>query len=205
MSNVRHRDSNSGPQMNSTRSTEGLTRSSYQAATVSAGWTTRVAYTLTVVSVVLPVGTSGWVSLALGRVGAGGFLFLPLLLLLVLGIARIVNVWRDPDLLDAYVYSRYQNTLLVVARFLLYVGALSLLLRFAVPWITRATLGEGPNGIGYFVVGTMIALLGSGGTFSLVAFEFARMLGFEQHRRASRSKPIFRDTRPQSGGSRHDA
>lgn len=157
--------------------------SPYITSTLTLSWATKIVYCLSLFAIIFPFGTSGWVTLTMGMPFLGALSLAPLLFVFVLGAPRILRIIREPGILDIYVYSPLQKLLTKASAFLLYIGAISLVLRFLVPVITRATIGAGDNGIGYYVVGMGVALLGTAGPIALILFEYARILGFEQRRR----------------------
>lgn len=168
----------------------------YPTATSKASTSTKVVYCLTLAAMIFPFGGSGWIAATVGGTWLGKFSLIPLALIFLIGVARILRVIRQPATLDFYVYSPLQKLLATCSRWLLYVGAFAFVLRFFVPLITRATIGAGENGIGYYVIGLGVTLLGAIGPGALLLFEYARTLGFEQHRQEMANRPTFEATRP---------
>lgn len=163
---------------------------------------TKLMYCLTLASLVFPLGMSGWVRLTVGG-GALSFLGLlgkyaivPWLLLALLAAARIWRVMRDPDVLSAYVHSPFQNAMLKVATFLLYVVGFAFVLRqFSSP-LAALLMGAHRGGIGSYAMAVWFSLFAMAGPLALALFEYSRLLGFEYVRRNKGGADAFPVTRP---------
>ncbi len=163
---------------------------------------TKFMYCLMLASLVFPLGMSGWVSLTVGG-GALSFLGLlgkyaivPWLLLALLAAARIWRVMRDPNVLSAYVYSPFQNALLRVATFLLYVVGVAFVLRLFSSPLAALLLGAHSGGIGAYAIAVWFSLFAMAGPLALALFEYSRLLGFEYVRRNKGSADAFLITQP---------
>jgi hypothetical protein len=150
----------------------------------AASWPLRIAYAGTVLSVVLPIGiaSSSWVSLA---TGGNWFRWLNAavpMLFVALALYRVYLVLRWSGTLALPHAGRGLRLLRGVGAFLLYVGLLFWLVSLAASPLLAA---YGPRsdriGIVPFVVGVMLAQLGSLGMVGLLLFEMGRLRSFEQH------------------------
>lgn len=163
---------------------------------------TKLVYCLTLVGAVLPLGMSGWVGLTVGGTALsflallGKYAVIALSLLVVLAMARIWRILRDPDVLSAYVYSPFQSLLLKVSVVLLYISGLAFALRLFSPVIATLMMGSRGAGIGAYALSVWFTLLGMAGPLALFLFEYSRLLGFEYARRNKGSTDVFLVTQP---------
>lgn len=142
----------------------------------------KVSYCLTVLAIALPIGLagSGWVRMTVG--GALGLIpFVGPLLMLVLGVGRVVQIWRRPYLLDSPVVTGVVRQVQAIGVVLIYAGALAGIANWlSIPVAKMFIKDPGPNGILFYVGGVYLALLGALGPLGLLVFEVTRLLGFEK-------------------------
>ncbi len=143
----------------------------------------KIAYALTILAAVVPIGIakSGWVALATGS-GAMGFLLLGPLLMLLVGVYRLITIFRNPAALSSYAVVGIANLLRKLGIFVIYVGAIV----GVIGWVSGPLMAafmkhRSENGVEFFVVGTYLALLGGIGMIGIFSFEFSRLLGMENH------------------------
>ncbi len=145
--------------------------------------TLKHAYTLVILSKVLPIGlaTSSWVALATGFTPN----LIPLVwivLYLVVGLYRIFTLYKNPYSLCSYPVSGVAKLLRRVSIFLLYVGAVvGLINLMSRPLMASLNTHRSETGIEFFVVGLYLSLLGGIGVIGLFGFEFSRILAFEKN------------------------
>ena len=148
----------------------------------------KVAYSLVILSAVLPIGlaSSGWVSLATGA--SGGVPILGQIVRLLLGLYRVFLVAKVPGTLDAPEIAGLAVALRGIGIFLLVVGsifaALNLVSRPLLMAVPSSYRSAAPI---FFVAGMYLAVLSGLGLLGLTLFEFSRLLGFEQHAREQNS------------------
>jgi len=145
--------------------------------------TLKHAYTLVVLSKILPIGlaASSWVALAAGAY-AQPFALAWLILFLILGLYRIFTLYKNPKSLCSYPVAGVASLLRKVSLFLLYVGAIVGLLNLVSrPLMAALVTHRSETGIEFFAVGFYLALLGGIGPLGLFGFEFSRILAFENH------------------------
>ncbi len=142
----------------------------------------KVSYCLTVLTIALPIGLagSGWVRMSVG--GALGLIpFVGPLLMLVLGVGRVVQIWRRPYLLDSPVVAGGVRQVQTIGVALIYAGALAGIANWlSLPIAKMFIKDPGPNGILFYAGGVYLALLGGLGPLGLLVFEVTRLLGFEK-------------------------
>lgn len=158
------------------------------AAPTSLKW----AYSLVVLSAVVPFGlaASSWVAMARGGGVAGTIPFIGPLLFLALGIYRVYLVARAPGTLASFPASGFVKLLRRVGIFALYIGAVVAILGWvAGPLMKLLMTHRTESGAEFFVVGLYLSLLGEIGVLGLMLFELSRIIGFESVGEASGKKP----------------
>jgi hypothetical protein len=151
-------------------------------------------YVIVVVSLVFPFGLAGssWVALARGGGLAGSIPVLGSLFLLAIGIYRIATVWKSPTALVSYPTEGLASVLRSTGVAALYFGAAAAVLNLAAGPLMRMLLtSRTESGAEFFVAGLFVSMLGSVGAFGLVAFELARIIGFERHVETAFSETQF--------------
>ena len=145
----------------------------------------KVAYVIVVLAAVIPIGlaSSGWVALATGHGGAA-IPYIGPIMFLVLGIYRVVTVFRNPQALYSYPVKGFANVLRKIGVFALYVGALvGIMNLISRPLMAALITHRSENGIEFFVVGVYLAMLSGIGFLGIITFELSRLLSFEEHSR----------------------
>lgn len=151
--------------------------------TRNASLPTRAAYCITLLGAILPIGLgkSGWVALATGPSLAGSIPMLGPILFLVVGLYRVYGVVRTPGTLDATPATGFIAFLRRAGLLFLYVGAIAVVLGWAAgPLVHSLLRSRTENGVEFFVIGLIVAMLSQIGIIGLVLYEFSRLRGFEQ-------------------------
>jgi len=141
-------------------------------------------YCLSIVSIIFPSMSSGWVNIALGRGPANWFQMTLWIVFVIVGIWRIFQVATEPRTLQSYVYEGP----LKVARMVGIVGMVLCVVYLAFrlgyrPLVRTLFPKPSENGVEYFVVGVYLAMIGILAPVGLYLFEFTRLVGFERHGR----------------------
>lgn len=144
-------------------------------------------YVLAVLSIFVPLRSSGWVGLAVG-----GFWLSPFgvvsLAAIALVVWRIVLVLRERARLDAPMQTGLLRWCRSLAIGLMAAGVTVYLLQLFVGPIGRALFPRGSdNGVEFFVVGVWLAMLTALAPLGLLLFESSRLLAFERWYREQRS------------------
>jgi hypothetical protein len=171
-----------------------------------ASWPLKCAYSITILSTVLPIGisSSGWVAATLGGGGASplaGVTILGPLLFFILGLYRIWTVVRLSRTLDSFETTGVSKILRGIGVVCLYLGALIAIAN----WIARPAMrmliaSPTESGVEFYVVGVYLALLRGIGVLGLISFELSRLLCFEAESRRLVGLcrgPLNADVRPQ--------
>lgn len=140
------------------------------------------AYSLVLLSAVLPVGlsASSWVALAQGGSFIGGLPIIGPLLFLLLGLYRIYLVAGAPGTLSLPQVRGFTLFLRRAGIFALYLGAaLAILGWLAGPLMKLLMTQRTESGAEFFVVGLYLSMLGGIGILGLILFELSRLIGFE--------------------------
>lgn len=149
-------------------------------------------YCLTLLGMIFPsalYGASGWVGPATGggmlaAIGLGG-----LVVTLALVLYRVFTVVRVGASLDAFVHSVIIRGLRIIGILCMLAGLLGSLAIFFVKPIALALFGQpGDAGIAFFVTGLYAYGISQFSLPGILLFEFSRLLGFEQHMQAERSR-----------------
>ena len=149
----------------------------------STSFSTRVAYCVTLLGAILPIGLakSGWVSLAAGHGFAGGIPYLGPIALLIVGLYRIYVVARVPSTLNSEPVAGFIAFLRTAGIILLYVGAIAAVLGWiAGPLMHSLMRSRAEGGAAFFALGVIFALLGRVGVIGLILYELSRLRGFEK-------------------------
>lgn len=139
-------------------------------------------YCITIFSIVLPFGLAGsrWVRMTVG----GGLALIPfagMLLMVVVGLGRCVQVWRRPQALDGPAVTGHLRKIQIMGVALIYTGALIGVINWlSIPMAKIFIRDAGPNGILYYAIGAYLALLSNTGILGLIIFETTRLAGFEE-------------------------
>lgn len=145
----------------------------------------RLVYVLALLASVVPLGRSGWVSLAMG---AGSWAGVALVIVVALAIYRVVLVLTRPDALDAPVAEGIVHWCRVLGVGMACIGLVIFALNFFIGPIGHALFPRGSdNGVEFFVIGLWLALLGGLTPVGLLLFEFSRMQAFEHWLRKERA------------------
>ncbi|MCL2524858.1 MAG: hypothetical protein FWF20_08585 [Betaproteobacteria bacterium] len=153
---------------------------------------TRIAYCLTVLGAILPIGlaTSGWVMMATGGSFAKTIPFAGPILILVIGLYRIFVVIRTPSVLSSPHVSGFLVFLRNAGIVLLYIGAVGAVLSWiSGPLMLALMRSRSESGVAFFMAGVFFFYLGSVGTFGLLLFELARLRSFERQVPTSLPQP----------------
>lgn len=147
----------------------------------------RAIYVLAILSIFIPLRSSGWVSLAMG-----GFFLSPFgvlsLAVAALAVWRIVVVVRDAGRLDSPLQTSVLRWCRSLAVGLMAVGVAVYLLQLFVGPIGRMLFPRGSdNGVEFFVVGVWLAMFAVMAPLGVFLFELSRLLSFERWYREQRS------------------
>lgn len=151
--------------------------------TQNASLPTRAAYCITLLGAILPIGLakSGWVALATGPGFVSSVPLLGPVLLLVVGLYRVYGVIRTPRTLDAAPVTGFIAFLRAAGLLLLYLGAIAAILGWAAGPLMHALMrSHAAGGVGFFMIGLIVAVLNQIGVIGLILYEFSRLRGFEQ-------------------------
>ncbi len=157
------------------------------------------AYAIVVLSAVVPIGlgSSGWVSMAMGGSVITAVPLLGPVLFLLLGLYRTVLVVWKPETLDSYRVSGLASMFRKVGIGGIYFGAVVGALNLLSRPLTQALFSQRTeSGVEFVVVGLYLALAGGVGVLGLLLFEFSRLLGFEAALREGELHPRFEPTQP---------
>jgi hypothetical protein len=147
----------------------------------------RVAYCLTLIALLLPFGLAGssWVRMATGSNFYQALPILGPLLPLVFALYRIYLVIRHADTLDAPSITGVLRWVQVVCSWLIFLGGFLAIASVAAGPVMRLLItNRTESGAEFFVVGLLIAYVGSLNMFGLLGYELTRLVGFERQRRA---------------------
>jgi hypothetical protein len=149
----------------------------------------RVFYCLAVLGAVLPFGMSSWTAMTVGANPMPVVPYFGPLVLLVVGIWRIFQVGRVSATLDSYVYGGALRALRVIGLIAMGVGVLYLIVRLAVVPLLGLLVPRqsGSAGVGFYVLGVYLWILGGVGPLGILLFETSRLFGFERQRHLSGS------------------
>jgi len=154
-----------------------------------ASWPLRIAYVITLLAAVLPIGlaSSGWVAMTTGGSPFAIVPYIGPLLFLLLGVYRVVVVLRLPGTLDSPRATGFAGFLRPVGLSALYFGAVIGLVNLLSRPLTRLIFPRpSDTGVEFYVVGVYLSLLGGVGLLGLVFFELSRLLAFESYARNAR-------------------
>jgi hypothetical protein len=145
---------------------------------------TRILYAMVLLVSVIPIG-SGWVALAAGATSWAG----PATILVwILAVYRAVLVLARPATLDAPCPGGWLAWCRRLGLGLVATGLALSASRFFVRPLGHLLAPHGSdNGIEYFIVGLVIAVLATLAPMGLLVFEFSRLRGFELALRAQRA------------------
>lgn len=157
-----------------------------------AGWPLKCAYSIIILSAVLPIGiaSSGWVAATLGGSASplAGLGIAGLLIFLGVGLYRIWTVMWLRGTLDSRETSGVSKIFRVVGILGLYLGALVAMANWvAGPVMRMLVTSPSESGVEFYVVGVYLALLSGIGVSGLVLFELSRLLSFEAEARSGDS------------------
>lgn len=151
-------------------------KSGKESILLHASWPTRIVYALALVGF-LPsaiLGSSGWISLALG----GGGVRTTFLIVGSLFVFRAYQVMRYAAALDARPPNKLGWLLRKLGWVAMLVSAMSSVGVFFVKPITLLLFkSAGDSGVGYFVVGLTLVMLGGNGWLGCAVFEVSRRCG----------------------------
>lgn len=149
------------------------------------GWV-RALYVLAILSVVIPVRSSGWVTLAMGGQWSSPF-GLAWLGIVALAIWRIAVVVRDARRLEAPIGLAPQRWCKALGIALMGIGTLGSTLQFFVGPIGTTLFPRGSgSGVEFFAIGLWLAISTALAPIGFVLFEASRLLSFERWYREQR-------------------
>lgn len=154
---------------------------------LSASKPLKLAYSITILTAIIPIGlaSSSWVALTTGGRFGAPFIIGPVIFL-IFGIYRIVTIYKNPYALRSFPLKGFANVLRKLGIFALYVGALiSLVNVLSIPLVLMLGAKSGTQFlvVGMYLAGVFLAYLTNIGTIGLVSFELSRILGFEERAR----------------------
>jgi uncharacterized membrane protein len=145
----------------------------------------RVAYTLVLLGLLLPIGlsASGWVGLTFGRGGRGAVMIVGMLLFAALVLWRLIVVVSGRARLELPVTTGALHALRIFGIVCICLGAVVFILDiFGRPLLRMIYPTPSDAGVMFYVVGVYLAALKSVGTFGILCFEFSRLRTFEAER-----------------------